>query len=257
MNLKKWKNYLESMDYSNKTIDCYYEALVCFSKQFKTMNFKNLKAFKEYLIKEGYSIQTINLRLLALNKYCKWLGHPEWKVKALKSNKNTFLDNVLTKDEFKRLCRNPKKDNIDLYFLIKFIACTGARKSEILRFTVDDVKLGYVDLLCKGGKSRRIYIPSKLKKEALTYKTSGLLFEMKYSYILKQLKDYASKYNLSPKAMKPHAFRHFYALSFIENCQDISLLADLLGHSNVETTRIYLKRTSSQQASLINKIVTW
>lgn len=257
MNLKKWKNYLESMDYAEKTIDCYYEALVSFSKQYKKMNFKNLKGFKNYLINEKYAIQTINLRLLALNKYCKWLGHPEWKVKTLKSNKNTFLDSILTKDEFKYLCANLKKDDIDLYFLVKFMACTGARKSEILRFRAEDVKLGYVDLICKGGKSRRIYIPDNLKKEALTYKTSGTLFDIKYPSLLKKLKHYAQKYDLNPVAMKPHAFRHFYALNFLENCQDISLLADLLGHSNIETTRIYLRKTPHQQANIINSVVNW
>lgn len=256
INLKKWKDYLESTDYCKKTKDSYYEALVAFSKSYKTMNAKNFKAFKTEII-ETYAVQTVNLRILALNKYCKFIGHPEWTLKGLKGNKRTFLDNVITQADYSYLCKMLKKDDLELYFLVRFIGCTGARKSEALKFKAEDVKLGYMDIIGKGGKLRRIYIPKSLQKEALNYKDSGLLFDMPYNKLLKKLKEYAIKYKLDPKVIHPHSFRHFFALSFIEKFQDLALLADLLGHSNIETTRIYLRRTSAQQASIVNKVVTW
>lgn len=129
-------------------------------------------------------------------------------------------------------------------------------------------KIGYFDLYTKGGKLRRLYIPQKLRKETLEWleeehRSSGYLFLNRYGDrittrgISQQLKNYAEKYGLDKKVVYPHSFRHRYAKNFLEKYNDIALLADLMGHESIETTRIYLRRTASEQQELVDKIVTW
>jgi site-specific recombinase XerD len=128
--------------------------------------------------------------------------------------------------------------------------------------------VGYFDLYTKGGKFRRLYIPKKLRKETISWlndknRTSGYLFLNRFGKrittrgISQQLKNYAGKYGLESKVVYPHSFRHRFAKNFLEKYNDIALLADLMGHESIETTRIYLRRTSSEQQELVDKIVTW
>lgn len=111
-------------------------------------------------------------------------------------------------------------------------------------------------------------IPFELPEETLkwlceTQRTSGCLFLNRYGDrittrgISQQLKNYADKYGLDSKVVYPHSFRHRYAKNFLEKYNDIALLVDLMGHESIETTRIYLRRTASEQQALVDKIVTW
>ena len=132
----------------------------------------------------------------------------------------------------------------------------------------EHVQIGYYDIYNKGGKIRRIYIIKTLRKETAewlikTNRTSGYLFLNRFGErittrgIAQQLKNYAVKYGLNGKVVYPHSFRHRFAKSFLERYNDISMLADLMGHESIETTRIYLRKTSSEQQNIINQVVTW
>lgn len=145
-------------------------------------------------------------------------------------------------------------------FLLRFL--------QLIRIKIEHVQLGYFDLYSKGGKLRRLFIPKILREETLkwlceTQRTSGYLFLNRYGDrittrgISQQLKNYADKYGLDSKVVYPHSFRHRYAKNFLEKYNDIALLADLMGHESIETTRIYLRRTASEQQALVDKIVTW
>ena len=144
----------------------------------------------------------------------------------------------------------------------------ASRVSELIQIKIEHVELGYFDLYTKGGKLRRLYIPKRLRTETLewleeTNRSSGYLFLNRYGErittrgISQQLKNYAHKYGLDKKVVYPHSFRHRYAKNFLEKYNDIALLADLMGHESIETTRIYLRRTASEQQALVDKIVTW
>ena len=120
----------------------------------------------------------------------------------------------------------------------------------------------------KGGKLRRIYIPKKLQEEALAWfeskkQNSGFIFLNKYGErittrgISGQLKKLAVKYGINPAVIYPHSFRHRFAKSFLERCNDIAFLADLMGHESIETTRIYLRKTSTEQQAIVDNIVDW
>lgn len=140
--------------------------------------------------------------------------------------------------------------------------------SILVALPLEHVFIGYFDLYSKGGKLRRLYIPKKLKEETERWLkgkgiTSGYLFLNRFGEritvrgISQQLKNYANKYGLNPKVVYPHSFRHRFAKNFLEKFNDISLLADLMGHESIETTRIYLRKTSSEQQAIVDKVVTW
>ncbi|HDZ6768163.1 TPA: tyrosine-type recombinase/integrase, partial [Mannheimia haemolytica] len=162
-----------------------------------------------------------------------------------------------------------KKDNeLYWYFVIRFMAATGSRVSELIQIKCEHIKIGYLDLYSKGGKLRRIYIPKSLQKECsewlrLNNKHNGFIFLNKYGDrittrgIASQLKVFARRYKLDPKIVYPHSFRHRFAKSFLERFNDIAFLADLMGHESIETTRIYLRKTSTEQQEIVNKIIDW
>ena len=162
-----------------------------------------------------------------------------------------------------------KKDKkMDYYFAVRFLAATGARISELIKLKVEHVHSGYYDIYSKGGKIRRLYIPNELRDETLIWldnnnRESGYLFlnyrgqRITTRGIAQQIKKYAIKYGLNPNVVYPHSFRHRYAKNFLEKYNDIALLADLLGHESLETTRIYLRRTASEQKAIVDEIITW
>ena len=161
-----------------------------------------------------------------------------------------------------------KEENQEWYFVVRFLAATGARVSELIQLKVEHVQIGYFDIYTKGGKIRRIYIPKTLRKEATewfgkTKRTSGYLFLNRFGErittrgIAQQLKNYTIKYGLNEKVVYPHSFRHRFAKNFLEKFNDISLLADLMGHESIETTRIYLRRSSAEQQEIVDKVITW
>ena len=120
----------------------------------------------------------------------------------------------------------------------------------------------------KGGKMRRQYIPKNLQQEALEWLgvdgiSSGYIFLNRFGKrittrgIATQLKQYGVKYGLPKEVFYPHSFRHRFAKNFLERFNDIALLADLMGHESIETTRIYLRRTASEQRYIVDKVVNW
>ena len=149
-----------------------------------------------------------------------------------------------------------------------YLAATGARVSELVQIKIEHVRAGFFDLYTKGGKLRRLYIPKILKAETEEWISkrkieSGYLFLNRFGTrittrgISQQLKIHAIKYGLNPKMIYPHSFRHRFAKNFLEKYNDIALLADLMGHESIETTRIYLRRTSSEQQNIVDTVVTW
>ena len=210
-----------------------------------------------------------NLRIQGINKYLAFSGKQALQLKAVKIQQKNFLENVISNEDYQFLKNKLKADgNESWYFVVWYLAATGARVSELVQIKVEHVNSGYFDLYSKGGKLRRLYIPKKLQKETQEWlknqeRATGYLFLNRYGErvstrgISQQLKNFANKYGLDPKVVYPHSFRHRYAKNFLEKFNDIALLADLMGHESIETTRIYLRRTASEQQALVNKIVTW
>jgi integrase len=229
---------------------------------------ESLLSYKGYLL-EKYKPKTVNLRIQAINKYLEFLGKEKLQLKFVKIQQKNFLENVISHADYMFLKSSLKKDsNREWYFVVWYLAATGARVSELVQIKVEHIEAGYFDIYTKGGKLRRLYIPKKLRAETVDWlnerkRTSGYLFLNRFGNrittrgISQQLKNYAEKYGLDTKVVYPHSFRHRFAKNFLEKYNDIALLADLMGHESIETTRIYLRRTASEQQDLVDKIVTW
>jgi integrase len=265
---EKFEKYLRSTNLSENTISSYLFAVKQYYQQYDKITKKNLRDYKVWLI-ESYKPKTVNLRLRAINCYLESINKAELKMPFVKVQQKAFLENVISEADyeyFKKCLKND--DEMFWYFVIRFLAATGARISELIQIKVEHVKIGYIDLYSKGGKLRRIYIPKTLQKEALKWleennRNSGFLFLNKYGDrittrgISGQLKKLASKYGIDTAVIYPHSFRHRFAKSFLDRCNDIAFLADLMGHESIETTRIYLRKTATEQQEIVNKIIDW
>jgi integrase len=266
--VEKFKDFLVLSNIAENTITAYIYAVKDFKSKYNELTKKNLLLYKTYLI-ETFRPKTVNLRIQAINKYLDFVHRPQLRLKSVKVQQRTYLENVISNADYIFLKNKLKKEqNQEWYFVVRFLAATGARISELVQLKVEHVSVGYYDIYTKGGKIRRLFIPKKLRNEALEWlakdkRESGYLFLNRFGErittrgIAQQLKNFAVKYGLNPKVVYPHSFRHRYAKNFLEKFNDISLLADLMGHESIETTRIYLRRTAAEQQDIVDKVITW
>ena len=268
MNMDKFEQYLRGTNLSENTIASYSFVVKQYYRQYDTVTKRKLREYKVWLI-ENYKPKTVNLRLRALNCYLESIGRDEWKMQFVKVQQKAFLENVISEADYEYFKTCLWQDGEQFwYFVVRFMAATGVRVSELIQIKAEHVNTGYVDLYSKGGKLRRIYIPQALREEALAWleekgQTSGFLFLNKQGKrittrgIAGQLKVLAQRYGLDTAVIYPHSFRHRFAKSFLERFNDIALLADLMGHESIETTRIYLRRTSTEQQAIVDHVVSW
>lgn len=264
----KFRHFLMQQNLSENTINSYVFSVENFFVNYNEINKKNLLAYKGMLV-EKYKAKTVNLRIQGINKFLEFIKKDKDKLKFIKIQQKTYLENVISNADYEFFKNQLKKDkNIDWYFVVRFLGATGARVSELVQIKVEHVKLGYIDLYTKGGKIRRIYIAKRLQNEALKWlesknKESGYIFCNKRGErlttrgVAHQLKELAIKYKMNSNVIYPHSFRHRFAKNFLGKYNDIALLADLMGHESIETTRIYLRRTSEEQQEIVNKVITW
>lgn len=265
MKMNAFERVLRQENYAENTIVAYTYAVRDFYTHFNELDKCSLLAYKSLLI-DSHKPRTVNLRIRAINKYLQTIGRNELQLKSLKVQEESFLENVISADEYTYFKnRLDQERNREWYFAIRFMAATGARISELVRFRVEHVQAGFYDICSKGGKIRRLYIPNQLREETLRWldRDSGYLFLNRYGErittrgVANRLAFYARKYGINPAVVHPHAFRHRFAKSFLERHSDLALLADLLGHENIATTRIYLRKSSLEQRVLIDRIVDW
>lgn len=264
----KFQKFLEKSDLSKSTVRSYVWTVNYFMTHYEKIDKENLLVYKGSLI-EQFKPQTVNLRLQALNKFLEFTGKERLKLKFVKVQQKNFLENVVSNADYKFLKTRLKNDGYtEWYFVVWFLGATGARISELLQIKAEHIEVGYLDMYTKGGKIRRLYIPKNLRNEASKWLkekelASGYIFRNRFGDritargIAQQLKHFADKYGLNSKVVYPHSFRHRFAKNFLEKFNDIALLADLMGHESIETTRIYLRRTASEQQIIVDKVVTW
>ena len=266
--IEEFERHLRGTNLSENTKASYLFAVRQYNNQYGEVSQKKLRAYKVWLI-ENYKPKTVNLRLRAINCYLESVGKEKWKQPFVRVQQKAFLENVISEADYEYFKNCLKRDNeMFWYFVIRFLAATGARVSELIQIKVEHIKLGHLDLYSKGGKLRRIYIPKALQDEALSWlaekhQESGFIFLNKYGErittrgISGQLKKLAVRYEIDPVVVYPHSFRHRFAKSFLDRCNDIAFLADLMGHESIETTRIYLRKTATEQQEIVDKIIDW
>ena len=264
----EFERHLRGTNLAENTVKSYLFAVRQFYERYDSVTKRSLKEHKAWLI-EQYKPKTVNLRIRAINCYLESMEKNSWALSSVKVQQKAFLENVISEADYTYFKNCLKRDgNLPWYFVIRFLAATGARVSELVQIKVEHIKLGHLDLYSKGGKLRRIYIPKALQEEALAWlneihRDSGFTFLNRFGErittrgISGQLKKLAVQYGIDPAVVYPHSFRHRFAKSFLERCSDIAFLADLMGHESIETTRIYLRKTATEQRLLVDNIVNW
>lgn len=262
-------NHLKSKEMSPNTISSYSYAVSQFLSRHAAVSDESLLSHKDWLVNE-FAAKTANNRIGALNCYLDFIGYDGMRLRGVRVQQKPFLDNVISQDEYEMLRDGLLEDgNLYWHFVVRFLACTGARISELRRLTVESVGVGHLDLISKGEKLRRIYIPKSLQEDAIlwleqrTFNKDEFVFAgakgnpMSARGISLGLKRCAKRYGVNPDVVYPHSFRHRFAKNFIAKNPDIAFLADLMGHENIETTRIYLRRTAEEQRTAVDKAVDW
>ena len=223
-------------------------------------------AYKSYLF-ERYAPASVNAALSSLNSFFNFMEWYDLRVKNLKIQKQIFAstDKELTKAEYERLLQTAKqKKNERLYLLMQTICSTGIRVSEVRYVTVEAVSRGVAEINCKG-KRRQVFLPKQLCQILKQYIKeqkikSGAVFVTKNgnpldrSNIWSDMKKLCKAANVSEKKVFPHNLRHLFARTYYSLQKDIVRLADILGHSSVNTTRIYTMETGEIHRRQIQKL---
>ena len=221
-------------------------------------------AWRDGLLERGYAPVTVNSMVAAVNQFFAFLGWEECKVKALKLQRKLFRDDrrELTREEYQRLldaAHGLGRERLAL--LLETICSTGIRVSEVKYITVEAAHAGRAEISLKG-KLRTILLPGKLcrklKKYARAQKTaSGEIFltrsgkSLSRRQIWAEMKRLCKTAGVAPSKVFPHNLRHLFARTFYKVCRDVVKLADVLGHSSIETTRIYLISTGAEHAKVL------
>ena len=232
-----------------------------------TVNKEAVTAYKEELLNKGFCPATVNGKLTALDRLFGFLGWEGCKVKHLKVQRRLFREpgKELTREEYERLviaARTTGKARLAL--LLEAICATGIRVSEVRYLTVEAARMGKAEISLKG-KVRTILLPNKLCRKLLKYAqkqntASGEIFvtrsgkSLSRKQIWAEMKALCKQANVSPSKVFPHNLRHLFAHIFYKACKDVAKLADVLGHSSIETTRIYLISTGAEHAKMLEKL---
>lgn len=219
---------------------------------------------KEMLRKE-YKPHSANSMLAAINKYLQFAGKEECRVRSLKLQQRPFMpeERSLSREEYFRLLKAAEPER-RLQLILETICSTGIRVSELKYFTKEGAIKGELEVSCKG-KIRVILIPGKLRKKLLAYCrregiTGGVIFRTRggnpvnRSNIWAQMKSLCEKAKVDRQKVFPHNLRKLFARCFYEIKKDIAKLADVLGHSSIDTTRIYIMETSKEHRKVIERM---
>lgn len=267
--IEAFRRYLTDLERSPNTVNTYICSVRIFFRRYQEINKENMLDFKRWQL-EQWKPKTANNRVAALNRFCMFLGHAEYCVKGIRIHQSTSVENVISIAEYRRLLAGLKRDGNERgYWLVSFLAHTGARVSEFVRLTRDGLTVGYCEMWTKG-KVRRIYIPQSLIRKSRKYfqqyfqeTDTDLLFVNRYGKALSSrgvdasIRHWAKKYGIRKEVAHPHAFRHLFAIEFLKKNSNLALLADLMGHSSVSTTSIYLKLSRDEQMRQFNEASDW
>lgn len=251
-----FKEHLILEERSAATIQKYIRDIKAFAKYAEgAVTRETVIAYKKHL-QEHYAVRSVNSMLASINSLFLFLGWHDLKVKALKLQKQVYCpeEKELTKAEYTRLCRTAeRKHNERLNLILQTICGTGIRVSELQFITIEAVKHGEAVVRCKG-KTRAVFIVRELRQKLLRYAAeqniqSGMIFvtrtgkPISRTNIWREMKALCVEADVNPQKVFPHNLRHLFARVFYGIEKDIAKLADILGHSSINTTRIYIIST--------------
>lgn len=258
--IENFRKNLELQEKSTSTIEKYIRDVKAFSAYTENAAITKEKviAYKKYL-RNNYAVRSVNSMLASINSLFSFLGWHDLRVKSLKLQQQVFCpeEKELTKAEYARLCKTAeRKHNERLNLILQTICGTGIRVSELQYITVEAAKQGEAVVNCKA-KTRSVFIVKELKQKLLRYAAeqnikSGMIFvtrtgkPISRTNIWREMKALCVEANVNPEKVFPHNLRHLFARVFYGIEKDIAKLADILGHSSINTTRIYIISTGTE-----------
>ena len=255
-----FKEYLILEERSRATVEKYIRDVKVFSAFVSGVEITK-EVVIEYKkdLQEAYAVRSVNSMLASINSLFVFLGWQELRVKSIKLQQQIYCpeERELTKAEYTRLCRAAKhKRNERLNLILQTICGTGIRVSELQFITVEAARRGEASVSCKA-KTRSVFIVKELQKKLLRYAAeqnikSGMIFvtrkgkPLSRTNIWREMKNLCIEAEVNPKKVFPHNLRHLFARVFYGIEKDIAKLADILGHSSIDTTRIYIISTGTE-----------
>ena len=267
--LKRFESELEQAERSPATIEKYLRDVGALAAWLggRAVTKEEVTAWRDALLARGLTPSTVNSMLAAVNGFFRFTGREDCRVKFLKVQRRLFRDagRELTRDEYERLLAaagNSGQRRLEL--LMEAICATGIRVSEVRYLTVEAARRGRAEIRLKG-KIRTILIPGKLCRKLLKFaqknKTvSGEIFltrngtGLSRRQIWAEMKALCARAGVEPGKVFPQNLRHLFATAFYRACRDIARLADVLGHSSIETTRIYLVTSGAEHARQLERL---
>ena len=266
--LTDYRKYLINEEKSAATLEKYMRDVTAFYRRLsgRALCKEEVLGYKEQL-SQSYAVSSVNSILSSLNSFFTFCGWHELKVKSVKLQRRIFAsrDKELTKAEYESLLSAARSGNNQrLYLLMQTICSTGIRVSELKFITAEAICKGYTDICCKG-KRRTVFLPSQLCKSLKSYVKerkikSGSVFITKNgapldrSNIWSDMKRLCKQAGVSEEKVFPHNLRHLFARTYYSLQKDIVRLADILGHSNVNTTRIYTMESGETHRRQLQKL---
>lgn len=253
--------HLKNEEKSKNTTEKYLRDVRLFAAHFRGTEITKemVIAYKSKLLAEHYAVRSVNSMLASLNSLFAFLGWSDCKVKSMKLQRQIYCpeEKELTKAEYLRLVNTAKRKGKErLNLILQTICGTGIRVSELEYITVEAAKSGKAVVALKG-KTRSVFLVKELQKKLLRYATeqnisSGTIFITRNSKplsrtnIWREMKGLCQEAGVNPQKVFPHNLRHLFARVFYGIEKDLAKLADILGHSSINTTRIYIISTGSE-----------
>ena len=258
--LAQFKSHLISEERSASTVEKHLRDTAAFAAYAggAALTKETVIGYKRRL-QERYAVRSVNSILASMNSLFAFLGWLDLKVKSVKLQQQIYCpeEKELTKAEYARLCRTAeRKHNARLNLILQTICGTGIRVSELSYITVEAVRQGEATVSCKA-KTRSVFIVKELQKKLLRYAAeqgikTGMIFvtrtgkPLSRTNIWREMKALCEEAGVNPKKVFPHNLRHLFARTFYGIEKDIAKLADILGHSSINTTRIYIISTGTE-----------
>ena len=267
--MRDYQKHLRQEERAAATVEKYLRDIRAFSMWLhgRAVTKELAFAWKEKLLKDGRAPMTVNGKLSALNGILRFLGREDCQVRLLSIQRMAFRDSSreLTRSEYQRLlcaARDQGRERLEL--LLETICATGIRVSEARCITVEAARAGRAEIRLKG-KIRSILLPNKLCRKLLKYAkkqkiTLGKIFltqsgtSLSRKQIWREMKGLCKQAGVEPSKVFPHNLRHLFAVTFYRATRDIVSLADVLGHSSVNTTRIYLMTTGTEHVRRLERL---
>lgn len=265
--IKAYITGLKEQEKSAATISKYTHDLylLCRWMDGKEVTKGGLIGWKEHLT-SAYAPASVNAKLSAMNSMMDFFGWTDLKVKLLRIQKSLFSDGKkeLTREEYVRLIRAAERRDERLSLVVQTICATGIRVSELKFITAQAVRDGKAEINSKG-KRRVVFVPEKLRRMLEKYlqkqkRTAGAVFVTRMgkaldrSNIWRDMKSLCKSADVDPEKVFPHNLRHLFARTYYTLEKDLSRLADILGHSSIETTRIYTMENGDIHAKQIERL---